>query len=222
MSTPSAVLEAQLRSLLDLVEQRRAQECARVASEAMRQRSEILAKAHREARARMHEAILSERRRSAQLLESTRAQLRSRRREHHHRVALLMLHRGWESLREALMERWREPASQRRWCNNLLERATPVLPAGHWNIEHPSGWNPAAARDFARKVEAATEHVPTLSPNSDISAGLRICCATACLDATLGEPGLGLLFDRTGAEARLLAHLHHLLARREGSNGNGR
>jgi hypothetical protein len=71
-------------------------------------------------------------------------------------------------------------------------------------------------------VQQATGHAPTLSPDSDISAGLRICCATTCVDATLGETGLGLLFDRTAAEARLLAHLHHILARREGNNGDGR
>lgn len=169
----------------------------------------------------MHEAILSERRRSAQWLEATRAQLRNRRREEHQRISLLMLHRGWESLRETLVDRWRVPATQRRWCENLLERARLALPAGHWNIEHPSGWRPAAAREFAANVAAATGHTPTLSPNSDITAGLRICCATACLDGTLGEQGLGLLFDRTGAEARLLAHLHHILASREGGNGNG-
>lgn len=222
MSTPSSVLEAQLNSLLELVEQRRAEECARVEADARRQAKRLVKQAHRQARERIRQVIINERRQSAQQLESTRAHLRTRNRERQQKIALLMLHRGWEALREALVSRWRDPTMQKQWCENLLERAVTLLPKGHWNVEHPSGWRAAAAQTFAAKVEQATGHAPTLSPNSDIGAGLRICCGTACLDGTLGGAGIGLLADRTSAEARLLAHLHHILARREGNNGNGR
>lgn len=221
MSTPSSVLEAQLQSLLQLVEQQRAEECAQVEAEVRQQRDEILQRAHHQARTRMHEAIVTERRRNERQLDSTRAQLRTRNREHQHKVALLMLHRGWEALREALAARWRDPQTQKQWCDNLLERAQARLPGGPWDIEHPSGWKQAPAQAFAQQVRQATGYAPTLCADSDISAGLRICADTACLDATLGRPGIGLLADRTTVEARLLAHLHHILAKREGNHGNG-
>jgi exonuclease VII large subunit len=178
--------------------------------------------AHRKARERMHEAIANERRQGEQRLESTRAHLRTRNRERQQKTALLMLHRGWESLREALASRWRDPQTQKQWCENLLDKALTLLPRGHWNIQHPGGWRPAAAQAFAAKVKEATGHAPTLSPDSDIGIGLRICCGTACLDGTMGDAGAGLLADRLEAEARLLAHLHHILARREGNDSNGR
>jgi len=217
VSTRSAVVESQLKSLLQLVEQQQAEECARIQANTRRQEREILDQAYRQARVRMHEAIVTERRRSARQLESTRARLKTRRRQHEHHLALLMLHRGWEALREALIACWRNPRSQRQWCDNILSRAQAVLPDGHWNIEHPSGWRRTPARKFSDKVEQATGQVPTLSPNSDLNAGLRVCVGTACVDGTLGEPGVGLLADRTRVEARLLAHLHHLLAKQQGN-----
>ncbi len=208
MSEPGSVLEAQMQTLLTLVEQHQRSRCEQVLATARAKRSEIIGQAHHDGRRRMHEAIDTERRNAREKLEATRAQLQTRARQQQHKSALLLLHRGWELLGEAVLLRWKSPPQRRQWVCALLQQAMALLPARQWIIEHPPGWDHGECAELLPPVCEHCGSEPQLRANEQLHAGLRICADGACLDGTLA----GLLADREAIEAQLLAQLNRLLS----------
>lgn len=204
---PPSVLDAQINALLALVEQHRAERCGQLLAQAEERRHTLLAEAYSEARARMHEAVLTERRRGKDKLDATRAQLETRARQQQHQTALLLLQQGWELLGQAVLQRWKSAAPRRLWVDTLLRQALLLLPRCSWVIEHPPGWDPAECAELHEALRAHCGGEPELRANDQIDAGLRICAEGAFLDGTLE----GLLADRAAIEAQLLAQLHRLL-----------
>lgn len=207
MSEPGSVLDAQVETLLALVEQHRTERCTELLSQAEQRRHTLLADAYGEARARMHEAILAERRRGQDKLDATRAQLATRARAAQHRTALLLLQRGWELLGQAMLQRWKSAPQRQCWVDTLLHQALQLLPRCAWVIEHPPGWNPAECTALQEALQTHCGGTLQWRADDQIDAGLRICAEGACLDGTLE----GLLADRSAIEAQLLAQLHRLL-----------
>lgn len=204
---PHSVLDAQMEALLALVEQHRAERCSQLLAQAEERRHALLAEAYGEARSRMHEAVLTERRRGKDKLDATRAQLETRARAQQHQTALLLLQQGWELLGQAVLQRWKSAPQRRLWVGTLLRQALHLLPRCSWVIEHPPGWDPAECAELHEALRAHCGALPQLQANDQLDAGLRICAAGACLDGTLE----GLLADREAIEAQLLAQLHNLL-----------
>lgn len=207
MNAPRSVVEAQVETLLALVEQHRAARCGELLAQAEARRHALLAEAYAEARVRMREAILTERRRGQDKLDATRAQLATRARQQQHQTALLLLQQGWELLGQAMLQRWKTAPQRRQWISTLLHQALQRLPRCGWVIEHPPGWD---TTECAALQDALRDHcggMPQLRADEQIDAGLRIRAAGACLDGTLE----GLLADRAAIEAQLLAQLHRLL-----------
>ncbi len=207
MSELHSVLEAQVETLLALVEKHRAESCALLLAQAEERRHALLAAAHGEERKRMHQAIETERLRGKEKLDATRAQLQTRARQQQHRTALLLLQHGWELLGQAVLQRWKLAPQRRQWVSSLMHQAMELLPRCAWVIEHPAGWDPAECAEFKEPIHAHCGSVPRLLANDQLHAGLRICADGACLDGTLE----GLLADREAIEAQLLAQLHRLL-----------
>lgn len=217
MSGAHSVLEAQVETLLALVEQHRAERCSKLLAEAQERRQALLREAYGEARVRVHEAIVTERRRGQDKLDATRAQLETRARQQQHRTALLLLQHGWELLGQAVLQRWKSAPQRQQWVCDLLRQALQRLPRCSWVIEHPPGWELAECAEMQDQLQAHCGGMPELRADDQIDAGLRICADGACLDGTLE----GLLADRNAIEAQLLAQLHNLLnvhqSRTEGS-----
>lgn len=207
MSEPLGVLDTQVQTLLDLVQQHLEEHCRQARDEAQEKRRAILQQAHEEARGRMHEAVALERRRSKERLEATRAQLQTRARQHQHRTALLLLRRGWELLGQAALQRWKAAAQRRQWIRHLLQQALRLLPPRPWVIEHPPGWACDECEELPQLIHDHCGTAPEFRANDQLHAGLRICADGACLDGTLE----GLLADREVIEAQLLAELNHML-----------
>ncbi|MEW6648404.1 MAG: hypothetical protein AB1450_14475 [Pseudomonadota bacterium] len=207
MSEAHSVVEAQVETLLALVEQHRAERCGELLAQAAERRQALLSAAYGEARARVREAILTERRRGQDKLDATRAQLETRARQQQHRTALLLLQHGWELLGQAVLQRWKSAPQRRQWVCGLLHQALQRLPRCSWVIEHPPGWDLAECAEMQEQLRTHCGTLPELRANDQIDAGLRICAAGACLDGTLE----GLLADRSAIEAQLLAQLHRLL-----------
>jgi len=206
MSAPEGVVATQIDALLELVEKHRRERCREIRERAEAQRHTLLQQAYRDARRAMHEAVVSERRRTQQKITATRAQLQTQMRQAKHKAELLLLHEGWEQLSEAVLERWKAPESRRIWIKALLKRALVALPARAWEVAHPPGCNP---EEEIRCFDAVTEQCgepPRFVADEQLHAGLRICAGGACLDGTLE----GLLADRVDIEAQLLARFHRL------------
>lgn len=209
MNTPAGVLDAQLQSLLELLERHRETRCRAIREQAEEKRRELLAQAHGEARQRMHRAIAAERQRTEAELTAARAQLQTRARQRQYRIALSLLETGWEQIRQAVRERWHDPQARGQWVRALVDEALVVLPRSRWRIEHPTDWDPAELSEEMARVREGCGSEPELAARTDLQAGLRFCTDGACLDGSAD----GLLADRTGVEAQLLAELHALLGR---------
>jgi hypothetical protein len=207
MSDPHSVLDAQVETLLALVERHRSERCAEILAQAEAKRHTLLSEAYSEAHARMREAIVMERRRGQEKLDATRAQLATHARQQQHRIALLLLQHGWEMLGQAVLQRWKSAPQRRLWVCALLRQALHLLPRCSWVIEHPPGWDPAECAELQETLRSHCGSTPQLRSNDQFDAGLRICAEGACLDGTLE----GLLADREAIEAQLLAQLQRLL-----------
>jgi len=190
--------EERMHALLALVDGYREGRRAELLGKAREEARATLLEASRQARRRVHDAIVAERARCAAAVSAAEAQLRTRRRLAHQAREAAMVAAGWERLRSALAARWADPAGRRRWAEASLERAGEVLPRGAWEVRHGPGW-PEAER------QALAGPGLTFAAEPAIAAGLRVRAGHNVLDATLE----GLLADRKAIEGRLL----HLVER---------
>ncbi len=208
MSEPRGIIDAQLDSLLELVERHRDERCRAIREQAEVERRELLAEAHAEARGRMHRAIQTERQRARSELTAARARLQTRARQQQYRIALGLLHEGWDTLQGAIRKRWNTPEGRRPWIRALVAEAMVVLPRSQcWHIEHPLGWDPSEAKEETARMIDYCGRAPEWVARDDLNVGLRFCTDGACLDGSAA----GLLTERTAIEARLLAGVNVLL-----------
>ncbi|MBF0178520.1 MAG: hypothetical protein HQM03_00680 [Magnetococcales bacterium] len=192
-----------LAAMLALVEEKKRQQQDRILAQARTEADALIADAHRQARARMHEAILAERRMARQALQATQTRQETELRGHAMNVANRQLRKGRLLLENALLERWRNPESQRAWIAGLAERALACLPAGQWEVWHPSGLASGALDPLREKLRQAGGPDPEAREEAGMTAGLRIACQGAWVDGT----ATGLMADRMAIDAMLLALL---------------
>lgn len=197
-------LEARMHALLDLVERDRAAQCARIEAEATTQDDFVRAQARREARERLHAAVVAERERAAQQIAAAQAELQTARRVHAQRRAEALLVLGWQALPTALQARWDDAASRAAWVGGVLAQARSVLPrTAPWQVQHPSGWADDERERFAAAVVAPGGPAPHFAAEPALRAGLRIAAAGVVVDAGVD----GLLADRDEVGGRLIGLL---------------
>jgi hypothetical protein len=206
-----------LAMLLQRVERDREQRCRELLEAARSDASTMRAEAHAQARRRVHQVITEERRRVADRLNSVRAEQETRQRQQRHRRINAALERGWELLEAALEHRWQSAEGRRAWIAGALAQAEHFLPPGTWTLRHP----PELARsELPAALDRSGDPGPgqvTLASQADpdLTAGVRIQCGGAELDATPA----GLLVDSERIRAWLLAAIEE--HRRTGGDGGG-
>jgi hypothetical protein len=200
----SAVVDAQLQNLLQVVERNRDERCRVLLDAARAQARRLLQQAHREARERLHRKLLATREEARQQLASAQAQRLTRLRLHRHRADSALLARAWVPLGERLQQRWERQDSRALWIDNLVGQAVSMLLDRHWNIEHPADWPEQERVLLGKRLERELGAPPVFVAQPQIAAGLRICAGPTCIDATLA----GLLRARTRIEAMMLATLN--------------
>lgn len=204
MSEPKNIVDAQLKALLQLVEQHFENRCRQITEQAKTQAAALIGQAHREARHRMHEAIQRERARWDEKIQETRAHLWTLQCQRRQRANMLLLQQGWEKLYEILIQRWQKPNQRRLWVDALIDQAMTRLPGKMWRIEHPPDWPADERLHFSDRVTAHTGGQSVICVDvQDIVAGLRIRAHETCLDGTLE----GLLANRKAIEGQLLAEI---------------
>ena len=201
MSTPDNDLGSKVKHLLDMVAQHRDEKCAVVLKTAQVEAKGLLKTARREARVRLHNDNIETRRMVERTLASFEAQQRTRQRKQRQVADGTLLVAAREALQAALLQRWQQPASRQQWCEELVNAAAITLDGRVWTVEHPADW-PMSEHDALREhIHSLCGKTPRLEANADISAGLRICAAATCMDATID----GLLQDGERIDAELLA-----------------
>jgi vacuolar-type H+-ATPase subunit E/Vma4 len=193
----------QAQRLLTLVEAYRREQCEQIRSQAASQAETILKQARREATSRVRQAASEERLRARRELGAAKARLQTLKRLHLQRQTRELLDRGWDRLQGELLERWRMPATRRRWLESLLREAFPALPRGRWQISHPVDLPRDDTQWVAELVVSEHEEAPELRADTRVQAGLRISAGAVVFDGSME----GLLAQRGAIEARLLALL---------------
>jgi len=196
-------LEEREQRLLDLVLERRDQECRTLRQRAEEEAGELLRNAYRSARDHLHENVESERERARVRIGTARAELETLRRQHAQKLGSVVLEAAWERLPRRLAQRWADPGGRSAWIATTLEQALARLPCGSWRIRHPADLTESECAALRRNVEERVGESPRLQADDSLESGLILDCAGVMLDAS----GEGLLDDRDAIEARLLALL---------------
>ena len=195
------VLSLQVDSILERLRQRKDSRCGELIRQAEAQARDLVQRHRRELYQRAHEAVDEERLRRGKTLQQTRHRIGAAEGQKVQALYADLLSRGWPELIAELEGRWQEPAARRAWCGKLLDDAARAFAAAVWTIEHPGDWTERDADWLTETLGERGIPIPKYRHDEASSAGLRIIHGTACLDGTID----GLLADRTGVEARLLA-----------------
>lgn len=201
MNTPASMLDAQVDSLLQVINDYRERLCKERLEKAQTQATDLLAEARRSARNRVHKAAEQERAHACQQVAATQAQLQTQHRQREQSITLELLERGSKRLSEALQRRWVDPQARRWWIKGTLTQACAALPATPWHIEHPADLDTTELNAWIDEITTCSGQAPIMAADPSIAAGLRICYEGACVDATVD----GLLADREWVASHLLA-----------------
>ncbi len=197
-------LEENEQRLLELVLQRRDEECRQLQQRSEEEGLELLRAAYRSARTRLHENAESERNRARTHIGSARAELETQRRQRAQLLGSVVLAAAREQLPQRLTQHWADPAARAAWISNALEQALVALPGDSWRIRHPSSLAEAERDALRIAVQQQLPQAPELVADTKVKAGLILECAGVMLDVS----STGLLADRNAIEARLLALLN--------------
>jgi hypothetical protein len=191
-------------ALLDRVSCAREAECTAILRAAREEAAAIEARAFRESRRRLRDAVAAERRYYERQRRSAEAQARTRLRQEEQRAIRHLLDEAWPRLRTELERRWDHPDTRREWVAAALRQAVRLLPGRYWRVEHPPGWDPDEMGDHFRHIQEADEVDELRFEGCDyLRAGLRLSASGATLDATLH----GLLAEPQRVESQLLGHM---------------
>lgn len=131
------------------------------------------------ARAQVRQALREARQDADGRISLARAAAQARLRRERQALTLAALDQVGAGVEAALRARWTDRDARARWTAMALAEAARALPAGAWTVTQPPDAAPVAAAMLPEGV--------TLEQRADpgFSAGLRIRCGEALLDATV-------------------------------------
>jgi vacuolar-type H+-ATPase subunit E/Vma4 len=197
-----SIVDAQIRAMLEGIEQDLDARREEMLSEAQSQARGLLRNARRQARARVSQAVAEERDHRDRSLQRAGAALASRIRRKQQDLDREQLELGHEKLRQALLERWKNPDARKAWAEALLAEAGRLLENSTWTIEYPAGMDEKEADKLLRPSGSGAN--VSLAANEDLQAGFRLRHDNACLDMSVR----GLLAQVDEMAGELLAEIH--------------
>lgn len=204
MSQVETDINGRLQHLLDVVERNREERSEAVLAEAREQAQQLIRKAYKHARKRLHKEVQSTREDVRRRLAAADAQRQTRARLNRQNADAVLLERGWHPLNKQLLQRWQQADTRRQWIDMLIRQASASLVDTPWRIEHPHDWPEEERIELLAQLVETSSAVPEFSAQTGITAGLRICAGDACVDGTRR----GLLRSRKRIEGIMLAKLN--------------
>lgn len=199
-STEIETLPGPAKGLLRLLEEAGERECADLRRDGERKVTELRRQAFARARQRVHQAVGDERKRMAQSLARVEAEIETARRQRILAHAAGLVKEGRELLREALLERWQQPAARKLWVSALIQAAGRVVIARDWRMECPADWPEEERAGAIELAAAACGASLEVQARDSIEAGLRLVSGGVSLDMRVD----GLLADTAGIDSDLL------------------
>lgn len=191
-----SIVDAQLNAMLDGIARDLAERRESILAEARQQSRARLREARRHARQLMSSAIAEEREQWYSSLSRASAALASRLRRKQQELDRQHLALGEDQLRDALVQRWKDPQGRREWAETLLRDAHALLPVGSWVVEHPETLAEAEAK-------ALLGDDLSLQSSPGLEAGFRVEAGDARLDMSVD----GLLAQTEEISGELLAEI---------------
>jgi hypothetical protein len=195
--------ERQVRALLRVAEDYRAQCCSALLGAADAKSRRILEHAHAVARSRLREALSDQRERLDASIAEAETELVMQHRVSTQKRLAAALQASLPVLKQALHKRWWSPSARALWVEQHLKVAAAVMPPTGWTIVHPPDWPQDEREQVHRRLQAQGIENPRFECDAGLLAGIRVACGLNLLDASLD----GLLADRALIEGRLLHYL---------------
>ncbi|MDO9073044.1 MAG: hypothetical protein Q7U73_07245 [Rubrivivax sp.] len=198
-------VQASLQALLELVDTDRERQCAQVLGEAQARAAALRSQAHAEARKRMRQTFVEQRRALQAQVAAAQARLATQQRLQAQQRTSLLLGLARQQLPAALQARWSQPAARAAWVARVLDVAHARLPAAGWRIVHACDW-PAEELATAAAGLAQRGHAdPAFEADAAIAAGLKVVASGNVVDGSLA----GLLAEADEIDAALLRLLEN-------------
>lgn len=207
MNAPQSIVEAQTDALLRRVAREQETRCRHARESADEQARTLVKRTWEEARARLRQAVLEERRSVEQTLADRRAAHDTAARRRSQSSMRAVLDEAWRSLPATLGSVWLREQARERWCRAACSAAVAALDPAHGcalEIDGDAGADVEAVALAA--LGAWTGSHVEVRRMTGLGPGLRIRCGRACVDATVP----GLLASRERIESELLAEMERL------------
>jgi hypothetical protein len=201
MTQFTGILQRQVQRLEDALRHRQEARCRDIVLGAERKAKQAIRDSRQRLAKRQRQAVSEERHRRANELLIARSRLETLKRRRAFTQHEKVLSESWPRLLEALEARWSVTDQRRAWCDMIVSEAATSLLASDWVIEHPMDISKEDRDAIAGRLQQHGREPATFVTCSDITSGLRIRAATACIDGTTA----GLLRSRHDVEALLLA-----------------
>lgn len=190
-------------AMLDLVRRNCEDQCRTIDAEAEQHAHEIITSAHTEARAKVHDVIVEERRNGLRAIDKQRAKIETAKRQNFQDQENAFLHVIWQQLNGELVNRWEDDDARQDWLRSAVDQALGHLHPGGWRVEHPQNWSPDELAPFLDRIKAFSGDDVAFVAVKDFDVGVRIQANGVIVDATLS----GVLADQKEIAAMLLAEL---------------
>lgn len=190
-------------AMLDLVRRNCEDQCRTIDAQAQQHARDIIASAHTEARAKVHEVIVEERRNGLRAIDKQRAKIETAKRQNFQDQENAFLHVIWRQLKDELVKRWQDDDARQDWLRSAVDQALGHLHPGGWRVEHPHNWSPDELAAHVDRIKAFSGDEVAFVAVQDFDVGVRIHANGVVVDATLS----GVLADEKEIAAMLLAEL---------------
>ena len=201
MTQFTGILQRQVQRLEDALRHRQEARCRDIVLGAERRAKQAIRDSRQRLADRQRQAVSEERHRRANELLIARSRIETLRRRRAFTQHEKVLEDSWPRLLAALEQRWSDVGRRRAWCDMIVSEAATSLLASDWVVEHPVDLSKADRNAIADRLQQLGREPATFVACDDITSGLRIRAATACVDGTTD----GLLRTRHDIEALLLA-----------------
>lgn len=195
--------DAKMDALLETVRRHRDEQCNVINEDAQAQARAIVARAHQDARTKVHGAIVEERRSREDAIEKQHARVETAKRHDRQDNENAFLDTVWQQLMANLHSRWEDESARRAWLNATVERALAHLHPGPWQIDHPMAWQSAELDSLIDQIIKFSGEAPSFVPVPDLEVGIRVTANGATIDGSL----VGVIANRGEISAMLLAQL---------------
>lgn len=204
---PSSIVDAQVKRLLEVVNDYQNQQCELLLKQANDQARQIVRHTYHNARVRLQTSIQEDRQQLEQSLASVRARRHTFIMQQKHQAARQFLDDAWHLLTSRLIKRWKNAEQRQLWVSTVIDTAINSLPAADWLIEYEENWEKSEREQIQQYINEKSAKTINFKTTNGIEAGIRISADDAVVDGTLQ----GLLSDRVRIQSEILAQCTHCI-----------